>query len=139
MTAAKARFHTGLLAVSKPRRRYRRHELIGVEPAVKTMTKQSGSGVGFGAPAGRTLACACGYQTRSADNAEYHVSASNARLHAADPLGFSPVRHRAVAGYVTRSGAPKVLCSCGYATDSTRELASHITVSNWCANFESEA
>lgn len=121
------------IIINQPKRRYRIHEIVTVEPAVKATVKHRGLPLGWGTAAGIEARCSCGFHTRDSEDMAYHIGSQNTRLEAADPLGYRPLKHRMVAGLRLRKSGYMAYCACGFGTNSIKDLAAHIETENWCA------
>lgn len=123
------------VTLSKPKRRYRTHQVSRIEPAVRATVKRRTSGLtGWGTAAGVEARCSCGFHTRDSEDMAYHIGSQNTRLEAADPLGFKPLTHRLLAAIHRHGTGYRAYCTCGFATGSITELAQHIQVENWYGN-----
>ena len=121
------------IIINQPKRRYRIHEVVTVEPAVRSTVKHRGISLGWGTAAGVDALCSCGTRSRDMEDMAAHIGSQNARLEAADPLGYQPLRHRMVNALRRKTGY-RAYCSCGFKTDSIKEMERHIAVENWYGN-----
>ena len=123
------------VTLSKPKRRYRTHYVYQVEPAVRATVKRRTSGLtGWGTAAGVEARCSCGFHTRDPEDMAYHIGSQNARLEAADPLGYQPLKHRMINALRARKTGYRAYCACGFGTDSIKEMERHIDIENWYGN-----
>lgn len=123
------------IIINQPKRRYRIHEVVTVEPAVRATVKHRGlTALGWGTAAGVDALCSCGVRSRDMEEMACHIGLRNSRLEAADPLGYRPLKHRMVAGLRLRKTGYKAYCACGFKTDSIKEMERHIDIENWYGN-----
>ena len=122
------------IIINQPKRRYRIHEVVTVEPAVRATVKHRGLPLGWGTASGVDALCSCGFRTRDLEDMSAHIGSQNARLEASDPLGYQPLKHRMINGLRARKTGYRAYCACGFKTDSIKEMERHIAVETWYGN-----